>query len=290
MAKSRNLTARYPSTDELGKPETGWRNRLYTVMFEADTPQGRRFDQLLTAVILASLAVVMADSTESLSRRFGGWFQGLEWGFTALFTIEYVLRLLCVRNRPRYAASFYGIVDLLSFLPAYAALLMPELSLLIGIRALRLLRVFRIFKLRAFVDEYTMLARALAASARKIMVFLVTVLLIVLVMGTIMYVVEGPENGFTSIPTSIYWAISTLATVGFGDITPHTGLGRFIASVMMLLGWGVLAVPTGIVTVEMTQQASRRRALSRVCGECLLEGHDSDARFCKACGARLPRP
>ncbi len=290
-ARAIDTGSAYPGADELGKPLAGWRLKLYTIIFEADTVSGRRFDKLLIALILLSLLVIMADSVESLSNRYGAWFWRIEWAFTLAFTLEYVLRLSCVRHPLRYARSFYGVIDLLAVLPTYAALLFPELSLLIGVRALRLLRIFRVFKLTRFVGEYVLLGRALRASARKILVFLSTVLLIVVVMGTVMYVVEGPANGFTSIPTSVYWAISTLATVGFGDITPHTGLGRFIASIMMLLGWGVLAVPTGIVTMEMTmaQQAEARRTVTtRTCHECLTEGHDIDAKYCKRCGAKLP--
>ncbi|AZG08944.1 ion transporter [Pigmentiphaga sp. H8] len=274
--------------EAFGRPERGWRRSLYAVMFETGSSAGRRFDQLLFVLILASLAVVMADSVAFLSQRLGGLFGPLEWAFTVLFTIEYVLRLLCVRRPLRYATSFYGVVDLLAFLPTYAALLTPSLAFLIGIRVLRLLRIFRVFKLRLFTEEYLMMARALRASSRKIMVFLSVVLLIVLVMGTIMYVVEGPQYGFTSIPVGVYWAISTIATVGFGDITPHTALGRLIASVMMLLGWGILAVPTGIVTMEMTlAESARRRTAARTCQVCLTPGQDHDANYCKHCGAGL---
>ena len=281
-----------PASTDLGKPLQGWRLTLYTVIFEADTRAGRRFDQGLILAIVLSLVVIMADSVESLAVRYGSAFAVAEWCFTVVFTLEYLARLACVRHPWRYARSFYGVIDLLAVLPTYAAVFFPELSLLIGVRALRLLRVFRVFKLTRFVNEYVMLGRALRASARKILVFLSVVLLIVVVMGTIMYVVEGPASGFHSIPLAVYWAITTLSTVGFGDITPQTGLGRFVASIMMLLGWGVLAVPTGIVTVEMTlaqQAASRRRPVTtRTCHECLSEGHDVDARFCKRCGAGLP--
>jgi len=284
----RKARRNYPSADAFGKPDEGWRLRLYTIMFETDTEAGRRFDQLLFLIILVSLAVVMADSVEYLAVRFGTLFGALEWAFTVLFTVEYVLRLLCVRHPWRYASSFYGVVDLLAFLPSYAALLLPNLAFLIGIRVLRLLRIFRVFKLRLFAEEYVLLGRALRASARKVMVFLSVVLLIVLVMGTIMYVVEGPANGFTSIPTGVYWAISTIATVGFGDITPHTPLGRFIASIMMLLGWGILAVPTGIFTMEMTlAESARRQGKVRTCPACLTPGLDHDANYCKHCGAAL---
>ena len=287
--RKRNAGA-FPEIEDLGKPPEGWRQTLYTIIFEADTKAGKRFDLLLITLILLSLIVIMADSVEALSNRYGSLFQLLEWTFTGLFTIEYVLRLVCVRNRWRYALSFYGIVDLLAIAPTYAALFMPELAFLIGVRTLRLLRIFRVFKLAAFVDEYMMLGRALRASARKILVFLSVVLSIVLVMGTIMYVVEGPALGFTSIPAAVYWAITTLSTVGFGDITPQTGLGRFIASIMMLLGWGVLAVPTGIVTLELglAQNAMRKYVTTRTCQECLTEGLDADANYCKKCGAKLP--
>lgn len=279
------------SQDLLGKPLAGWRLRLYTVIFEADTPAGRRFDQWLIALILTSIAVVVIDSMQNIPRTYRSGIVVLEWFFTVLFTLEYAARLLCVRHPWRYALSFYGIVDLLALLPTYLALLVPEVQALIDVRVLRLLRVFRIFKLTAYVSEYQSLALALRASRRKVLVFLSVVLMIVLVMGTLMYVVEGPANGFTDIPTSVYWAITTMTTVGFGDITPKTDLGRLIASAMMLLGWGTLAVPTGIVTAEMT--AKRLRATppiltTRTCHECLTEGQAAEANFCFHCGARLP--
>lgn len=273
------------------KPLTGWRLRWYTVIFEADTRAGRLFDQALIGIILLSIAVVMADSVESVHRLHGGAFAVFEWIFTLLFTFEYIARLLSVRKPWRYATSFFGIIDLIALLPTYLALFVPELHALIDVRVLRLLRVFRIFKLTAYVAEYQSLGQALAASRRKIMVFLSAVLMMVLVMGTVMYVVEGRGNGFTSIPTSVYWAISTVTTVGFGDITPKTDLGRLVSSFMMLLGWGILAVPTGIVSAEMAAQ--RRMQLSpatttRTCHECLTEGHAPDANYCLHCGARLP--
>jgi voltage-gated potassium channel len=213
----------------------------------------------------------------------------LEWFFTIAFTLEYLARLACVRHPWRYARSFYGVIDLLALLPTYLALLVPEVHALIDVRVLRLLRVFRIFKLTAYLVEFHSLGRALAASRRKILVFLSAVLMIVLIMGTLMYVVEGPDNGFTSIPTSVYWAITTMTTVGFGDITPKTDLGRLIASAMMLLGWGTLAVPTGIVTAEMTARRMGPTPTTRTCQECLSEGHLPEAVFCQHCGARLPR-
>jgi voltage-gated potassium channel len=277
--------------ERFGRPLGGWRLRLYTLIFEADTPAGRWFDLVLVWTILASVAVVMLDSFEHLRGRWGGVFNALEWMFTLLFTAEYLARLACVRRPLRYARSPFGIIDLLAVLPTWAALFMPGLHSLIDVRLLRLLRLFRILKLAEYVDEYAALGRAMAASRRKILVFLSFVLLVVVVMGTVMYVVEGPANGFTNIPVSVYWAISTMTTVGFGDITPKTGLGRFIASAMMLVGWGTLAVPTGIVSAEFTAQRMQgpSRLTTRTCQACLSEGHAPDARFCSNCGAALPR-
>lgn len=273
------------------KPLAGWRLRWYTIIFEADTRAGRRFDQLLIFIILLSVGVVIADSVQVVHLRHGQALSVLEWVFTVAFTVEYIARLMSVRHPMRYATSFFGIVDLIALLPTYLALLVPELHALIDVRVIRLLRIFRIFKLAAYVSEYQSLARALAASGRKILVFLTAVIMVVLVMGTIMYVVEGPANGFTSIPTSVYWAITTITTVGFGDITPQTDLGRLISSFMMLMGWGVLAVPTGIVTAEMS--ALRHSQLlpvptTRTCHECLTEGQLAYADFCFKCGAALP--
>ena len=273
-------------------PETlsGWRRRWYTVIFEVDTVAGRRFDLWLIALILLSVLVVMADSVQSLHSRFSMTFTILEWLFTLFFTLEYILRLLCSPQPLRYATSFFGVVDLVSVLPTYLALFFPEIHALIDVRVLRLLRIFRIFKLAAYVAEYQSLLGALAASRRKIMVFLSAVLMVVVVLGTVMYVIEGPAHGFTNIPTSVYWAITTMTTVGFGDITPKTDLGRLIASAMMLLGWGTLAVPTGIVTAEMAarRQPSGHTASARSCPACLSEGHRHEALHCFHCGAALP--
>ena len=272
------------------KPLSGWRQRWYIIIFEADTRAGRIFDKTLIAVILLSVAVVIADSVRVVRDQYGGTLAVMEWLFTIAFTIEYIARLLCVRHPLKYATSFFGIIDLIALLPTYLALFIPELHALIDVRVLRLLRVFRIFKLVAYVDEYESMARALAASGRKILVFLTAVLMVVLVMGTVMYVVEGPENGFTSIPTSVYWAITTVTTVGFGDITPKTDLGRLISSFMMVLGWGTLAVPTGIVTSEMAalRHMPGLMPTTRTCHECLAEGQTADANFCFRCGASLP--
>jgi voltage-gated potassium channel len=278
-----------PATQPLrepGRPDTGWRLRLYTIIFEAETRAGRAFDLALIGLILLSVAVVVLDSVESIHARHAALFTVLEWAFTLIFTLEYIARLACVRHPGVYARSAFGIIDLLAVLPTYLAFFFPGLHALLDVRVLRLLRVFRIFKLGAYVAEYGALGRALWLSRRKIAVFLSFVLMVVLVMGTLMYVVEGPGNGFTSVPVGVYWAITTMTTVGFGDITPKTDLGRLIASVMMLLGWGTLAVPTGIVSAEFTAQ--RLEPTTRTCPECLSEGHLASARFCRDCGALLP--
>jgi voltage-gated potassium channel len=272
-----------------GQPDEGWRRRLYTIIFEADTRAGRAFDFALIGCILASVAVVIADSMATLHDRHGPLLKALEWFFTLAFTLEYAARLACVRRPLRYARSLYGVIDLLAIVPTYLAVLLPGAHALIDVRILRLLRLFRLLRLGAYVAEFGALGRALAAARRKIFVFLSFVLGVVLIMGTLMYVVEGPENGYTSIPVGVYWAITTMTTVGFGDITPKTELGRIVASVMMLIGWGTLAVPTGIVSAEFTaDRLTRRPVTTRTCHECLSEGHLPTARYCRDCGARLP--
>jgi voltage-gated potassium channel len=275
---------------ELGKPDEPWRQRLFEIIFESETPAGRAFDKVIVTAILVSVAVVIADSVPALNQRFRAVFDVLEWFFTILFTIEYLARLVSVKRQLRYVRSFFGIVDLLSVLPTYLAIFLPATHALIDVRILRLLRVFRIFKLNEYVLEYQMLGEALAASRRKIMVFLSAVLMVVLVLGTLLYVVEGPQHGFKDIPTSVYWAITTITTVGFGDITPKTEIGRFIASVMMLLGWGTLAVPTGIVTAEMTARRMPPGVPDRVCENCGVGGHSFDARYCRMCAAPIAPP
>jgi voltage-gated potassium channel len=272
----------------LGRPVTGWRLRLYTIIFEADTRAGHVFDMALIGMIIASVAVVMADSVASVHARYGAWLSVAEWFFTIAFTLEYVARLICVRHPVRYMRSAFGIIDLLAILPSYLHLLVPGANALIDVRVLRLLRIFRLLKLAHYVHEYRTLGYALKQSRRKILVFLSFVMLVVIIMGTLMYVVEGPQNGFTSIPVGVYWAITTMTTVGFGDITPRTDLGRVIASLMMLLGWGTLAVPTGIVSAEFTAARVQGQPTTRTCHECLSEGHLPGARFCRDCGAPLP--
>ena len=285
---------------EYGIPPKGWRRRLFTVIFESDTRAGRLFDIVLLAIIVISVVIVMLDSVASIGKRYDAAFTALEWGITLVFTAEYIGRLISVQRPLRYATSFFGLVDLASVMPTYLAYFFPDLHALIDIRLLRLLRVFRIMKLTEYVSEYRSLSDALRASRRKILVFIATVLTIVVLMGTVLYLVEGAENGFTSIPISVYWAISTMTTVGFGDITPKTDLGRAIASLMMLLGWGILAVPTGIVTAEMTHRRGNLQdalpgilppadpASERRCRACGTAGHSQSARYCQDCGAKLP--
>jgi len=272
---------------DFGRPASGWRRRAHDVVFRNDSPAGRAFDVALMLVILASVLVVMLDSVPWIAARSRGVFHALEWIFTAFFTVEYVVRLACVRRPLAYARSFFGIVDLLAVLPTYISTFVPELAALIDVRVLRLLRVFRVLKLGQYLDEFQFLAQAFADSRRKILVFLTAVFVAVVVGGTVMYVVEGPQNGFSSIPISVYWAVTTMTTVGFGDITPKTDFGRLIASFMMLLGWGVLAVPTGIVTAEMTARRTSRLVLRRICPGCGAVGHDADAGYCRLCGAAL---
>ena len=275
--------------DELGRPTGGWRLRAYKVIYESDTRAGRAFDQIIVAAIAISVIVVMADSVQAWHVRHRSAFEITEWFFTVLFTVEYLARLSTVDKPLRYARSFFGIVDLIAVLPTYLALFVPELHALIDVRILRLLRIFRIFRLTEYVAEYQVMGEALMASRRKIMVFLSAVLMVALILGTLLYVVEGPEHGFNDIPTAVYWAITTITTVGFGDITPKTDIGRLIASVMMLIGWGTLAVPTGIVTAEMTIRRHTRPLLAtRACKQCGSEGYGPEARFCQQCGTALP--
>ncbi|NVM77726.1 voltage-gated potassium channel [Duganella sp. SG902] len=276
-----------PLQQRLGKPAGGWRAQLYAIIFESDTPKGRAFDLTLIGAILLSVLVIVLTSVQSIAAEYGAWLHGSEWFFTVLFTIEYVGRCLCVRRPVVYARSFFGIIDLMSILPSYLSLFVPGAHVIMGVRILRLLRIFRILKLALYIQEYSMLGDALLASRRKIFVFLSVVFLIVFLLGTVMYVVEGPEHGYTSIPTAVYWAISTMTTVGFGDLVPKTDIGRAIASFMMLLGWGILAVPTGIISSEITHQRGQRALLPRICPSCLSPGHEPTARYCKDCGAPL---
>jgi voltage-gated potassium channel len=262
------------------------RIKMHEVIFESDTPAGRAFDIVLLWAILLSVAAVVLESVGSVRAAYGPPLRVAEWTFTVLFTAEYLLRLLCVKQPLRYATSFFGVVDLLAVIPTYLSLFIGGAQALLVLRALRLLRVFRIFKLGRYLGEAKVLKKALHASRPKIIVFVGTVLTVVLIVGTLMYLIEGEANGFTSIPRSVYWAIVTMTTVGYGDVTPHTFWGQLLASCLMIVGYGVIAVPTGIVTVEIAE-ASRRSINTHVCRSCAAEGHDADALHCKYCGAKL---
>jgi len=286
-----------PRPDQSTKTDAvPWRMRVHEIIFEADTPAGKAFDIALIVAIILSIAVVIIETVGSVHDRTGGLLVTLEWIFTILFTIEYVLRLISVRRPLRYAVSFFGIVDLLSILPSYLTVLFPGTQPLLVIRALRLLRIFRVFKLARFLDEATALREALAASRAKVTVFMVTVVILVVIMGTAMYVVEGPNGlgtkqgnpGFSSIPQSIYWAVVTITTVGYGDATPMTVIGKALAMIMMLIGYSMIIVPTGIISAEMASRIKSRDPIStQSCTNCAREGHDANATFCKFCGDKL---
>ncbi|HEX6125193.1 MAG TPA: ion transporter [Pyrinomonadaceae bacterium] len=264
---------------------TGWRQRIHEIVFESETTAGRAFDVTVICLILLSVGAVMLESVKSVREIFGPELLMAEWAFTILFTFEYILRLMSVKRPIRYALSFYGLVDLVAIVPTYLSLFVPGTQFFLTVRILRLLRIFRILKLAEYTSESRIITSALKASRRKIFVFLVAVLTIVTVVGSLMYVVEGEEHGFTDIPTSIYWAIVTLTTVGYGDLSPQTPLGKFLASIVMILGYGIIAVPTGIVTAELARAG--KPASTQVCPECHAEPHDVDAIHCKYCGSKL---
>ena len=266
----------------LGAP----RRRLFEIVFRADDPVARAFDMVLIVAILASVGVVMLDSVAPLHAEHQRAFLIAEWFFTVLFTIEYLLRLWVVRRPLRYALSFYGLVDFLSILPTYISLIVPGAQVLLSVRILRVLRIFRVFKLANYLDEADQLNKALSASKRKIFVFIFVVLTLVTVMGSMMYLIEGGRNGFDSIPKSVYWAVVTVTTVGYGDIAPVTPLGQGLALMLMIMGYGIIAVPTGIVTVELNRGRASVHRHER-CPTCGLDDHDNDARYCKRCGTRL---
>jgi len=276
---------RYPQFERKDEA-AAWRQKLHTIIFGADTPAGKLYDVILIGSILFSVLVVLLDSVQTIRALHGAWLIRLEWGFTILFTIEYLLRLMVVRRPALYAASFFGLVDLFAILPTYLSLIHPVTRYLTVIRVLRLLRIFRVLKLALYLNEAHYLAEALKASRRKITVFLFAVLTMVVIFGSIMYVIEGEAGGFSSIPHSIYWAIVTLTTVGYGDISPVTGLGRAIAALIMILGYSIIAVPTGIVTAQLITRLPRE-ITTQVCPHCSSEGHEADATFCKFCGGRL---
>jgi len=262
------------------------RLKLHEIIFEADTKAGKLFDVVLLLAIMLSVLVVMLDSVSSIKNEYRELLIFAEWGFTILFTIEYFLRLYSIGHPTKYARSFYGVVDLVSILPTYLSLVLPGSQFFITIRLLRMLRIFRILKFVQYLGAADNLAAALKQSRRKILVFLLAVMIIVVIVGSLMYVIEGEENGFTNIPHSIYWAIVTLTTVGYGDISPQTPIGKMIASIIMILGYGIIAVPTGIVTVEYSR-VKKEKISTQVCPSCSAEGHDTDAEFCKYCGEKL---
>jgi voltage-gated potassium channel len=273
--------------DQISPKRPGsWRAKLHEVIFEADTAAGKTFDVLLIFSISLSVLAVMLESVASIREQHGQLLYAIEWFFTILFTIEYFLRLICIGRPLRYATSFFGVVDLLAVIPTYLDLLIPGTHFLFVIRVLRLLRIFRVLKLVPYVGEANTLLLAMKASKRKIIFFLFAVFTIVIILGSSMYVIEGEEHGFTSIPRSLYWAIVTLTTVGYGDISPKTGPGQALAALLMILGYGIIAVPTGIVTAEMVRGRDKI-VTTQACAQCGGEGHDLDAKHCKHCGEVL---
>lgn len=263
------------------------KQKLYNIIFKTDTPAGKWFDIILIISILSSLTVGMLDSVSSINKTWGNLLYQLEWFFTLLFTLEYGLRLYAAPKPFHYARSFYGLIDIMAILPTYFSVIFPGLYHLSAIRVLRVLRVFRILKLIHYLHEYTFLIESLRASRRKITVFISSVITLVIILGSIMYIIESAESGFTSIPKSIYWAIVTMTTVGYGDISPTTPFGQFVAGVVMILGYSILAVPAGLVTSEFIQQANTTKLLGKVCPICEKKGHDSDAIYCKYCAGKL---
>ena len=261
------------------------RHRTYAVIFGHDTRGGRLFDVLLIVAILTSVLVIMLESVVSVRAEHGGALRAAEWFFTLLFTVEYVTRLWCVGRPLTYAKSPLGVIDLLAVLPTYVSLFVPGGQVLTVVRILRVFRVFRILKLAHYVGEAGVLVRALRASRYKITIFVLTVVTITVIVGSLMYLIEGPDNGFTSIPRGVYWSIVTLTTVGFGDIIPQTAWGQVLASVVMIMGYGIIAIPTGIVTAELVYSA--RSQAGPECPGCGQRGHDADAQHCKWCGTRL---
>ncbi|CAG8867991.1 hypothetical protein PS627_02752 [Pseudomonas fluorescens] len=265
---------------------SSWRERLFVIVFQSDTTAGRRFDKILLLIILASLVTVILDSINEVHRNYGSVLAGIEWGFTAIFLTEYLARLYCSPKPLRYAFSFYGLVDLLAIVPGIIALYNSDAQYLLIVRVIRMLRIFRVLKLSPYLKQANYLMAALRGSKQKIIVFLVSVSTLVTVFGTLMYVVEGPEHGFTSIPKGIYWAIVTLTTVGFGDIVPITPVGQVLSSLVMITGYSIIAVPTGIFTAELAN-AMRGEQLQHDCPSCHKKAHEHDAAFCSRCGSAL---
>lgn len=269
------------------KSNTHWRVRLHEIIFEADTPEGKGFDIALIWAILLSILFVVLESVKEIRDEYGQILYFGEWFFTIVFTIEIILRMIAVKHPLRYLFSFYGVVDLLAVIPTYLSFFIPGAQSLLVIRTFRLLRIFRILKLSVYLNESQVLYNALRSSRHKIFVFLMVVVSIMITMGAIMYVVEGEKNGFTNIPRSMYWAVVTMTTVGYGDIAPQTNFGQFLASCLMILGYGIIAVPTGIVTQEFVTQARNNKISGQACPSCGFQSHDMDAIYCKRCGGKL---
>ena len=267
--------------------KTTWKQRLHEIIYEADTKEGKLFDVILLIAIIASILLVMLESIESFDAKYHSFLDISEWIITLLFSLEYILRLISIKKPFKYIFSFYGIVDLLSTIPKYLSFIFVGSHHLVALRALRLLRVFRILKLTRYVGASNTLLVALRSSRTKISVFLFFVVIVCIILGTIMYMIEGEENGFTSIPRSVYWAIVTLTTVGFGDIAPQTPLGQFIASIIMILGYGIIAIPTGIVSSEIAKNTNKIDSNTQSCPSCLKDTHKDNAKFCDDCGSIL---
>ncbi|WP_110657108.1 ion transporter [Salinicola halimionae] len=267
--------------------DSSLRKRLFQIIFESDTPQAKAFDIVLITLILLSVTTVFLDSVPHLHERFGEIFYLVEWGFTLIFTLELALRLYCLDRPLRYLRSFYGVLDLLAILPTWLALFLPGAQSLLVVRVLRVLRVFRVLRLMEFVGEGRLLVEALQRSQRKILLFLTTVLLIITIFGALIYMIEPPEAGFTSMPRAMYWAVVTLTTVGYGDIAPITPLGQFISAFMMVLGYSIIAVPTGVFSAEVIRSIQRERYSEEACPGCGHEGHERDAKYCRFCGTWL---
>jgi voltage-gated potassium channel len=272
--------------DQEPSPEAGWREKLFNVMYRSDTRAGKLFDVLLLVAIVLSVVVVLLDSMPYFHARYAAVLYILEWSFTALFVTEYALRILCVKNEWRYILSLMGIIDFLAILPTFLSLLYVGSQYLLVVRSLRLLRIFRIFKLWHYIDDSRFIVKALVSSYRKINIFLLFIVIVVVIVGSVMYLVEGGKNGFNSIPDSIYWAVVTITTVGYGDISPVTPIGKFLSVLLMLCGYSIIAVPTGIVSSEMAREMKRGDS-QIACDRCGKQDHSKDARYCRVCGERL---
>ncbi|MBB1364230.1 MULTISPECIES: ion transporter [unclassified Shewanella] len=270
------------------KSDSPLKKQLRSVIFGTETPAGKRFDIALMVCIVLSVILIFIDTTEYVNSLYGDYISIAEWTFTVLFTVEYILRLYCSLNRLHYARSFFGVVDLVSILPSYLGLIFPGANVALALRVLRLFRVFRVLKLLRYLSDGQILLKAMVQSGRKVFMFFFSVSLIIMVLSVVMYVVEGPNNGFTSIPKSMYWTVVTITTVGYGDITPQTPLGQGIAALTMLIGYSIIAIPTGILTAEISHEMVRTRDL-RKCSNCGKKGHDKDAEYCNHCGSELEK-